>query len=167
MNAAFLEALQKKTQSIQNQRNTLPQGINSPKIIKPEPITEVKKQEIRIEFVINKKRIDLFFIPSADDKTIDLLVNHNWQWELSSNHFCKEDTNENRKFLIKHFNAKIELLEEETPETFQKSDLILNDVSPEFATYRMQVNKLLETLKCEPAGLMLIAINCLYNEHFL
>lgn len=150
---------------------------------------EVTPITVKIERVVNRNRLDIYFsdIPSVEIR--DSLKNQGFRFDGERKAWYHKDTLLNRLYLHTTFGAPDLLTMEtlnfdsneikdtdtgdrvgDTSKTPQNPILETEDdsekVSEEFKRYKMQVNALVEELKLDPADLMIRAIGCLYDSVF-
>lgn len=121
----------------------------------------------RIERVINKSRIDLFF-PAKPSQETRAKLKHGGCW-WNENRMCWElrDTADNRVWLEYEFGTVFEDSAPEAPKPEApkpEAPTPLGDYEPlpALARYRQQVDELIKVLQVPPADLLLIAIDYLH-----
>jgi hypothetical protein len=147
----------------------------TPGPVLPEPI---HIPEVRIERVLDRGRIDVYFSDKPDDRTLEILRGNGFRFRPSDKAWFHADNGRNRCILE-------DLLGVEFENPFVKEcgvhdstagvpvdkgeDADMRDVvpaSPEFERYRQQVDELIEHLNIRPADLMLLAIDALHKTTF-
>lgn len=149
---------------------------------------ESKQLTVTIDRVLNRHRLDVFFNQKPSEEILKSLRAHDFHYRPSDKAWYNKDTETNRIFLEYAFGAHfVDSSDVEDSKSYEVSDNSILDnvvvpensvtltsvnnekdleVSPQFAKFRSQTNELLEHLKCEPADLMLIAIDALHKQTF-
>lgn len=180
MSTAFLQALQAK-RTIPQQTETKPKPKPIPVVapIQPKPIAipgvnVTAKPTLTVERVINRKRIDLFFSSKPDDDVLGSLHGNGWRYRPSDKAWYNKDDECTRHYLKMKFNIELEEARSvEMPVEFKpdehhkelKPTPVVGDSNPKFEQFKSKVNRLIEYFKIEPADLMLLAIDALFEKH--
>ena len=163
---SFIEALKTKSSEIQKTRE-------APKFIPQAPLqVEVPKVvTLRVELVVNRNRIDLFFSDKPEARVLELLKLNGWHFRPSDRAWYHQDNLNNRKFVSQELSNDPSLLDQTYDD--QGPAMISSDVEEEskdlpdsFLIYKRQVNDLLAELKIDSADLMLLAISKLHDQIF-
>lgn len=134
-------------------------------------------REVRIERVLDRNRIDVFFPEKPSDEIRTSLKDHGFRFNPESCAWYHRDTILNRVYLSEFLNAQglltsddLDSIPSEVQGTFQKiNDEAGQEPSEEsgnehYRKFKMQVNALQSELGLDAADLMLRAIDCLYNH---
>lgn len=134
-------------------------------------------QEIKIERVLNRNRIDIYFPEKPSEAIRGKLKDRGFRFDPERCAWYHKDTLLNRVFLSETFNAQglivsddLDSIQGEVANDLQKSIVEerepLGEGSEVYQTYKKQVNALIEELGIDPADLMLLAIDTLYRATF-
>jgi hypothetical protein len=194
MESAFLSALKARSESIKASRSDKPEsgktyaltgngGANiangkswQDSEVKPELPKPVILQQVTIDLVLNRQRIDVFFKLMPDRDTLDWLHDNGFRYRREDRGWYHQDNPGNRAKLKARFNATfidsgevtpevkpVQIVEPEKPA--EDADLRDNDMTP-FGCYKRQCRALCEHLKIDMADLALLAIAKLYERTF-
>jgi len=157
MTTTFLNALKQKANEVQATQIPTP---------KPDPLPAYAPI-VNIDLVLNRNRIDVFFNEKPSDEILCGLRGQGFHYRPSDKAWYHQDTQTNRDFLNSLLKCDIAqkgiVSGDIEPSTDYRPS---EELSPEFVKFRSQTNELLEHLKCEPADLMLIAIDALHKSTF-
>lgn len=115
---------------------------------------------VKCERSLDAKRLKLFFSAKPSKETLQQLKDQDFKWDNDGVYWHAKDCLVNRMFLAATFDL---------PDLMQ--DVYNDDPSVKtginsYATYKDQVKDLLEELKLDCADLMIVAVDCLYNQTF-
>ena len=170
---AFLQALQAKSAAINQARVPV-----APKPT-PAPMARVvpeNKQIVSVSIVMDRNRLDVTFSIKPDSATLASLHAWAWHYRPSDKAWYHLDCEANRQYLRDTFGLDIDKrVDHNDANPLLGYDRLVRDVptasvevesSDRFEMFKRQVNELSDTLKLDPADLMLEAIACLHKATF-
>lgn len=122
---------------------------------------------ITCERVLNRNRLDVFFSRKPGDEILQKLKAQGFRDRDTDKGWFHFDSEDNRAFCTKEFGAVFE--DDNTPDNIEAPAApiaVEATVTPEYETFKRQVNELIEYMKVEPADLMLLAVNTLHKKVF-
>lgn len=137
----------------------------------PDPVPVIN---VRAERVLDRGRLDLFFSSKPVQETLNKLRDQGFRWNPDNKTWYHKDNLINRLFVADTFGLS-ELLQDQFNDDPKiadngKESTISSDPmvehSPEYETFKKQVNALQKELKLDAADLMLKAIDFLYTSTF-
>lgn len=117
----------------------------------------------RVERVVNKNRLDIYFTQAPNQVTRNNFKSMGWRYSPDRVCWYHQDNKQNCDWLAERYNVQ----GLDTVDKFKtEPEIVEPEFTPEYATFRVQVDELLAYTKICPADLMLKAIDCLHKKTF-
>lgn len=190
MSTTFLNALKLKSATVQTDLANQAKDKQTKASLQAKAIetlfdidTDVVNGLIRVERVLNRNRLDIYFPQKPTEYVRSLLKTHGFRFNDERVCWYHQDNLQNREFLVRQFNASFSD-SAEVPQSTESHDsesahsqgrveaLQSTGNDPEkdsgdsetWQRFKMQVNALQSELGLDSADLMVTAIDCLYKK---
>ena len=147
----------------------------TPKQFQPTKIQPESQEPLKIDIdlVLDRNRIDVRFNRNPGEAICSTLKAAGFRFKAHMNKaWIHKDTDENRRFLNREFNADLEMKDSPKPALqLMPAPEPAAPVQPStqdtaFEHYKWQVDQLMDHFKVSAADLQLLAIDVLYRETF-
>lgn len=160
--SAFLAALQK--------RSTLQHGTTENNAVQAKPEAQIPENhepplEIRVERVLDRRRLDLFFSRKPDEESLQVLRTAGFRFRPSDKAWYHADTPQNRQAIGTYFSIQWPETQAVDSEAQPLPELTILE-APQWARYKQQVKELLEHTKLDCADLQLFVVDLAHKALF-